>query len=225
MEREKDNNLYVEIETELVKNVYDNIAHHFNYTRAYKWKWINEFIECYDNTNILYDIGCGSGRNIIPPLNKADKFPKCIGIDNCNNFINICREKKLEVYKCDMLSLPFKNNSADAIISIASFHHLSTLERRIGTLLEMKRVLKKSNKNNNIGRILLSVWSINQPENTRRKFRYGDIIVPWNNHDEIFNRYYYIFKISELYQLFEKVGLNIEKHFWDYGNEIFILTK
>lgn len=208
-----------------VMDVYNKIATHFNYTRAYKWKWINDFMEYYNSSHLVYDIGCGSGRNITPPPNDNNNFPKCIGIDNCSEFINICREKNLNVIECDMLSLPFEDNSGDAIISIASFHHLSTRERRIGALLEMKRVIKFKEENNNIGKILLSVWSINQPKKTRRTFEYGNSIVPWDNHGEILNRYYYIFKNEEILELFEYVGLNVESHFWDCGNEIYILTK
>jgi len=222
-----------EKETKFVKDVYNKIAPHFNHTRVYKWAWINDFMNCYNSLDLVYDIGCGSGRNITPPK-YCDKmlnndFPKCIGIDNCREFINICREKNLDVIECDMLSLPFDDNTADGIISIASFHHLSTRDRRINALMEMKRVLKYSNMDNkngiNSGKILLSVWSINQPEKTRRKFKYGNTIVPWNNNGEVFDRYYYIFKNEEMIELFEYVGLRAERHFWDCGNEIYILTK
>ena len=46
--------------------------------------------------------------------------------------------------------------------------------------------------------------------------------VKWNNK---YDRYYYIFKVEELIKLFEMTNWNVEKHFWDHGNEIFILNK
>ena len=65
----------------------------------------------------------------------------------------------------------------------------------------------------------MSVWSINQPEKTRRKFiKYGDTIVNWKQ----VPRYYYIFEINELKNLLLEY-FKINKHFWDCGNEIFIL--
>ena len=38
-------------------------------------------------------------------------------------------------------------------------------------------------------------------------------------------RFYYIFKIKELMDLFNKAGLTILEHKWDCGNEVFILQK
>jgi tRNA (uracil-5-)-methyltransferase TRM9 len=155
-------------------------------------------------------------------MNDSNKneFPKCVGIDNCPEFVEICREKGLTAIHSDMANIPLDSNSADGILSIASFHHLASVERRISALTEMKRLLKPG------GKILLSVWSIKQPEKTRRKFEnYGDVIVPWNQFGKIYERYYYIFKIDEITDLFHQVGLKITSHEWNCGNEVFILTK
>ena len=108
----------------------------------------------------------------------------------------------------------------DAILCIAVFHHLSNYENRLNALFEMKRLLKPN------GKILLSVWSINQPSKTRRTFNnYGNNIVLWDNNGKIYERYYYIFQIDELKNLFKKTGLTIIKHEYNCGNEIFTLIK
>ena len=84
----------------------------------------------------------------------------------------------------------------------------------------MKRIIKSG------GRILLSVWSKQQPEKTRRVFNsYGHNFVEWNKYGEVYHRYYYIFKESELKKLFAEVGLVIVNSKYDCGNEIYILTK
>ena len=71
-----------------------------------------------------------------------------------------------------------------------------------------------------------AVWSINQPKKTRRIFNdYGDSTVLWDNYGTIYERYYYIFKVDEIKNLFKKAGLELIKHNYDCGNEIFILTK
>lgn len=197
-------------EKDYVKEVYEEIGHHFDATRSYKWGWIEEFLAEYDNTQMIYDIGCGSGRNL-------RNSETSIGFDNCDTFIDICKKKGLNAVKADMTELPVGDSTADAIISIASFHHLYTYERRKKTLLEMYRVLKPG------GEILLSVWSKNQPAKTRRKFDYGDNIVPWNKNGKVFERFYYIFKMDELQKLFEECGLKVKKHVWDCGNEVFTL--
>ena len=75
-------------------------------------------------------------------------------------------------------------------------------------------------------RCLISVWSKNQPEKTKRKFdNYGDNYVPWNKDGEIYQRYYYIFRLEEIQTLFIDIGFQILEHKWDCGNEIFILKK
>ena len=84
----------------------------------------------------------------------------------------------------------------------------------------MKRILKPN------GKILLSIWSINQPKKTRRNFNnYGNNIVLWNNYGKIYERYYYIFKLDEIKELIKKVGLIILNYEYSCGNEVFTLIK
>ena len=197
-----------------IKNieVYNQIANEFSNSRINRWFWIDDFLSKFNKKSLILDIGCGNGRNMTyPDLN-------FIGIDNCPNFIKICKDKNLNVMESDMTEIPLLENNFDGIISIASFHHLSTVERRINSLLEMKRMLKKN------GKVLLSVWSIDQHHNKKLNFTYGNNYVPWKNKDGTIKeqRYYYIFKLDELKSLIEKYFI-IEKHFWNHGNEIFIL--
>ena len=145
---------------------------------------------------------------------------KFIGIDSCNEFLEICKTKKLNVLLSDMCSLPFTDNSFDGIISIASFHHLSTNLRRQKSLKEMNRILKVD------GLCLLSVWSINQPEKTKRVFNnYGNNLVDWKKGDTVYHRFYYIFKLDELNDLIHKSNFSIISHKWQCGNEVFVLKK
>ena len=53
-----------------------------------------------------------------------------LGCDLSENLCLIARNKNCEVLRADCLALPFKSNSADAIISIAVIHHMSTEKRR-----------------------------------------------------------------------------------------------
>jgi len=202
------------IDDKYVKNVYEKISKHFSNTRVYTWKWIDNFIYSQKKNSFILDIGCGNGRNMI----FSDY--NFIGVDNCNGFLEICREKNLNVLNANMINIPITSNSFDAIICIASFHHLSTFELRIQSLNEIKRLIKSGCD------ILLSVWSINQPKKTKKTFySYGDTIVTYNKFGTIYERYYYIFKIDEIKNLFKLCGLLLKNHFYDCGNEIFILTK
>ena len=202
------------IEKTHVKDVYENIAPHFANTRVYKWSWVIEFLDSLKDNSIVYDLGCGNGRN----MNYGNL--KFIGIDNCDNFISICKEKKLNVINSNITKIPLNNNSADAIICIAVLHHLSTSENRLAALLEINRLIKSG------GKILLSVWSINQPAKTRRDFNnHGNNIVLWNSYGKVYERYYYIFKLEELKNLIKKSGLIIINYQYSCGNEIFTLMK
>ena len=197
---------------ENVKDVYEIIANDFDDTRKANWNWIEDFLNQFPKkilgTSLIYDIGCGSGRNIRQGM---------IGIDNCHNFIKICKLKDLNVILGNMDDLPLETNSGIGLICIAAFHHLKTVELRLKTLNEFKRVLIKGS------RLMISVWSINQGSHKKLKFVYGDNLVPWTKHGQTHQRYYYIFKNEEILELFEKVGLKLISHQWNHGNEIFIL--
>ena len=197
-----------------VKEVYEKIAENFSDKRYSKWDWVEEFLDQFPVNSLVYDIGCGSGRNIRPGM---------LGVDNCDNFLKISNSNGKDVIKGDMTQLPLDDKTGIGIICIAAFHHLFTREARMKALLEFKRVLKIGAK------IMISVWSINQTHsnetkgNRKLKFHYGDNIVPWNNKGTIYERYYYIFENEEIKGLFQEAGLRLIKHFWNHGNEIFIL--
>ena len=196
-----------------VEIVYDKIASEFSNTRANQWPFIDRFMETVPKGNKILDIGCGNGRNMCYPDYEFS------GVDISSEFVKICCDRGLDVKKGTMTELPFENNSFDVILSIASFHHLNNESNRNKALQEMKRVLQPG------GIVLLYVWSKNQPRKTKRTFEnYGDVLVPWKSNDgKIYNRYYYIFQIEEIKELIEKNGFVIQKHTWDYGNEIFVL--
>ena len=110
---------------EINKKTYNDIAKEFSETRAYAWQCIKDFANLIKNNKInplILDIGCGNGKNMDYLQNNL----KCsiIGIDNCENFIEICKKKDLSVIHSDSGSLPFDNEVFDYILCIAMFHHL-----------------------------------------------------------------------------------------------------
>ena len=111
---------YERFEQLYVHDIYSKISSDFNVTRAYNWKAVKEFLNKMNVDSSGIDIGCGNGRNILfrPEL-------RLIGIDKCEELVEVCREKKLKVIKGDALAIPFKKNSFDYAMSIAVFHHLS----------------------------------------------------------------------------------------------------
>ena len=47
-----------------------------------------------------------------------------------------------QVLICDNMALPYKDDSFDAVLSIAVIHHIATTERRVRALRELARVLR-----------------------------------------------------------------------------------
>ena len=207
-----------EIETKLIDGCYSKVADEFHKTRRYTWSWVNEFVSNIPNEERIIDIGCGTGRNMMIEI--PGKTHIYHGIDMCEKFVEICKRQHLNVIKGSIVDIPHEDNSFDYILCIAMFHHLSTVERRMKALYEMKRILNPG------GKILLSVWSIHQPKKTKRQFKhYGDTNVPWKSLEGIvYDRYYYIFMVEELKHLITKCGMTCEKHFWDCGNEVFVIS-
>tara|TARA_A100001011_G_scaffold221748_1_gene229691 strand:+ start:672 stop:1301 length:630 start_codon:yes stop_codon:yes gene_type:complete len=173
-------------EETFVKNIYSNIAEHFDKTRYHTWPKIKDFINSLNTNSKIYDIGCGNGRN----MNLRDDCD-FIGCDNNQELLSQAKNKKLECFYGDNLDLPFEDECADAVISIAVIHHFSTKERRVKALSEIFRILKKG------GYILIYVWAYEQD---KFKNYEKNAMVEWNNqkNNEILKRYYYLFSRYEL---------------------------
>lgn len=199
-----------------VENTYNNIAKDFNRTRYKVWSKVAEFLDSLEpNSNVL-EIGCGNGKNM---LYRNDL--QMTGIDISDEQVSICKEKELNVMKSNMISLSFNNSEFDSIICIATYHHLDNDEHRKQSLLEMYRVLKPN------GKLLMCVWAMEQPANTKRTFTKSDEIVSYKIKNETHYRYYHIYKKGELESEISLLcpEFSIESIFYDLGNWFIILSK
>jgi tRNA (uracil-5-)-methyltransferase TRM9 len=121
-----------------------------------------------------------------------------------------------------MTKLPFENNSFDGIITVASYHHLSTDEERNQAINEIYRVLVLG------GRALIVVWAMEQPEDSNFKFTKSDELVTWKSKKgEIHYRYYHIYSIGELENeiIKFKPEFKIKQVGWQKGNWYIKLEK
>uniref|UniRef100_A0A1I7UHZ6 Alkylated DNA repair protein alkB homolog 8 n=1 Tax=Caenorhabditis tropicalis TaxID=1561998 RepID=A0A1I7UHZ6_9PELO len=238
-------NLALKLENSYVSDVYENIASHFDETRHSSWKAVKEFINSIPRGSVMYDVGCGNGKYLIP----KDGLLK-IGCDMCQGLCEIASRKDCSVARCDALFLPFRDESADAAISIAVLHHIATFERRKRMISEMLRVVKRGSK------ICLTVWSMDQSQSEYSKMRENkddivqennivdtvnrlkvhdgkdfeqqDVLVPWtiDKKSETFLRYYHVFREGEAEILIGSVEncelVSVEK---EQGNYIIIAKK
>lgn len=76
----------------------------------------------------------------------------------------------MQVALCDNLELPFRDNSFDAVLSLAVVHHFATTERRVGAIKELARILRIG------GRVIITVWALEQKQ---RRFESQDVLIPW----------------------------------------------
>ena len=115
--------------------------------------------------------------------------------DNCSYIVGNC------------IDLPFESESFDYAMSIAVIHHLSTESRRLQALQEINRILKTG------GEALIYVWAYEQPRFENETTQ--DVNVKWmlqkkysekKENDEIFYRYYHLFKKNELETLISRIN-------------------
>lgn len=191
---------------EQVKKFYNKHSKRFDSTRVSIWKCVRDFVETLPKGSTVLDVGCGNGKNIVY-MKKHDIVP--YGIDFSSKLVDICRRKSLDVCLGDVRELPFGDNSFDHIISIAVLHHLKYEKDRIKGINEMIRVCKDG------GEIFITVWSVEQDENSRRSFTYGDNLVSWE--DDV--RYYFIYDESHIKLFLEK--FNVIELKWEKGNLYF----
>ena len=205
------------IENQHVHAVYEQIADHFHETRFSYWPLVTNFLKQTPPNSIIGDIGCGNGKylQLQKELEKSGDVKGhsvIVGCDRCISLIKVASERGPTLI-VDNLSLPFRSESFDAIISIAVLHHFASAERRIQALAELFRVTRSG------GRIMVSVWAFEQE---KREYPSQDSLIPWmyrGQPDTVYQRYYHLFQKGELEQLAQSIG-NVElvESVWDYDN-------
>ena len=191
-----------------VRQFYNNNYEKFDNSRYSIWKAVRNFVDNIAEDSLVLDAGCGNGKNM---LYMQARDIKVIGIDFCDKLLNICKEKVLNVKYADVRNIPFENNTFDYVISIAVIHHLSIESDRRKAIDEMLRVCKPN------GKILVSVWALEQDKNSRFKSTLGDNIVKWDDT----TRFYHIHSKDTITDLLQ--SYNVESIFLDKGNWYFII--
>ena len=133
------------IEREFVHNTYQKIANRFDITRGYLWKSVKDFLDSIESNSILLEVGSGNGRNL---SRRTDCFS--IAFDLCSNFAMITNNKGIESSIGNNLSLPFRDNTMDNLLSIAVIHHFTTEKRRLRAIKEFLSSLMQASKKNRL---------------------------------------------------------------------------
>lgn len=94
-----------------------------------------------DKSENILDLGCGPG-GLFPYLLKKSK--QVIGVDSSEKMLEVARktyssQKKIKIIEAPLENLPFKTNTADAVVASMVLHHISNPPL---VLQEANRVLR-----------------------------------------------------------------------------------
>lgn len=199
---------------------YDQISKEFAVTRAYVWQCVKDFSKLITNKeSLILEIGCGNGKNIEYITKNCEC--KMIGVDTCQNFVDMCKAKQFETYNNNILDLQFSDFTFDYMLCIAVFHHLLSEDTQISAMNEILRIMKP----NSIG--IITCWSVEQPEDSKFKFNEGINVVLWKGRYELNKiRYYYVYSEDMFRKFFDKFSnIEIMKIYNEVGNWIIFFRK
>ncbi len=214
---------------------YNEIADDFDPTRPHPWPESVEFIQSLAKDTKILDLGCGNGRNSIYI---AAQDLEVVGVDFAVNMLKIAQNKKLalesqnspEFLQADIMELPFKDQTFEAVLFIAALHHIPNESYRIRALEELYRCLKPGSP------ALVSVWAFDQPRfqdvlleqlttgdeplepepkpakepRSVPDGNIGDVYVPWTRKDgKVYKRFYHLFDEGEIKELLAKTKFDV----------------
>jgi len=204
------------ISADNLQNVYNKISEHFNLTRYRVWPSTANFLNSLDINSNNVEIGCGNGRNIF-----YRRELNILGVDFCENFVKMVNKNGGKAILGRMENLQFEENSFDNLLCIAVFHHLDNDNDRLKTLNNFKKIVKKN------GKLLISLWAMEQEETSPVKFNKKEEMVPWTDRfsNQVYYRYYRIFEENDFEEYLKLVPeLKIDEKFYENGNWIYILV-
>lgn len=158
-----------------------------------------------------------------------DRVANKTGCDITLEFVQMVSQKGIKCIKCNAIDLPFENDSFDYVLSVAVIHHLSSDARRQVAVEEMIRTTKVG------GFIFIEVWALEQKNVDKpRKAVFlndQDTFVPYKIGEDVYERYYHLFKDGELTTLVDNAAKNtnclikIVETKYDSGNWVIVLQK
>jgi tRNA (uracil-5-)-methyltransferase TRM9 len=188
----------------LSSSVFDRIAPSWYNYRHYTIfrQELEELAACWQKGKLV-NLGCGHGADFLP-FAKSDF--ELYGVDYSGEMLRLAAQYALKfkfdvnLFCADVSCLPFADNEFDYAISVATYHHLTTLEARKQAFTELYRILKPG------GEAFVTVWNKMQ-----RQFFFSpkEVQVPWRMKDETLYRYYYLFTYGEFERLAKDAGFKI----------------
>ncbi|WP_117591773.1 class I SAM-dependent methyltransferase [Haloprofundus halophilus] len=196
---------------------YDAIAEHFAATREYPWPEVESFVAestADEQATRALDLGCANGRHCEL---LSEHAARVVGLDVSRELLREARKRATErgfdvsLVHGDAARLPFRAETFDLAVYVATLHHLTTREARVDSLDELARVLRPG------GRALVSAWST---EHGKFEESEGfDTTVDWTlPGGERVPRFYHIYDPDEFRDDLDSSGLAPVDVFVSSGN-------
>lgn len=154
----------------------------------------------------LINLGCAHGPDFLPFRPGFELY----GVDFSREMLNFARKYShkfkfaVSLFQADVAYLPYRDQTFDWAIAVATYHHIQSKAKRRAMLYELKRVLKPD------GEAFITVWNRWQP---RFWFSSKEVAVPWRKRGETLYRYYYLFSYAEIENLVKKAGFKVLKSY------------
>jgi tRNA (uracil-5-)-methyltransferase TRM9 len=195
---------------------YDNFSHTFSESRKnHPWPELNYIVADIQRQwyRSVLDIGCGNGR-FLEEAEKSDFIPKeYLWIDSSMGMIEEAKHLHPEYIFSVMNMIDMANIwKYDAIVLLASYHHLDTSQDRQKALSNIKNFLREN------GRIYMTNWNLRDQERYKDSHQgNGDYMIKIGE----YRRYYHGFTLDELEGLFLQTGYTIvENKIFEGGRNI-----
>lgn len=136
-----------------MEEVYDTIAEAWVRTRSGPWPPVTRFLASLRRPALVADVGTGSGRYLNVEEARGLRFA---ALDFSRRQLEVARRSAREgvlFLRADVRLLPIRDSVAHAALGVAVVHHFLAREDRVGSMAEVRRVLKPG------GRALISAWA------------------------------------------------------------------
>lgn len=200
---------------------YNDFAKTFSKSRKnLKWQELDTIIRdiLVEKYASILDVGAGNGRFLeFFRRHHPDFCVEYLGVDSSSQMIQEARDLYV---KHDFLVSPMQDvtfecigKRYDAIVFLASFHHLRTEEERIQVLENFRHLLAQN------GKIYMTNWNLLEQERyTPAHLGNGDFSIKIGE----YSRYYHGFSLEELENIFLLCGYTILEHrIFEGGRNIF----
>ncbi len=150
----------------------------------------------------LLNVGCAHGPDFLSFRQGFELYGVDSSLAMLRQAIKYSAKLRFHVnlIAADALCLPFRDNTFDWAISVATYHHIKGSEERKRAFEELRRIVKPQ------GEAFVTVWNRGQP---RFWFKSKEQQIPWRLRERTVYRYYHLFSYSELRNVLIKTGWEI----------------